>query len=165
MKKTRDHVRLARAFDIPLTKVRTAVGWTGALGLLGLATPVFWVPAGAVAVGLGGIAWGDRRAIEKGLREVEKFGFPVENYRAWLLADVPAFDIELKRDVDVEVVRTSTEAVEPSIVVEKKSARVFRFVMRRIALPNNKPHLPPIEVGDRRMLKELHRRILAPLHA
>jgi hypothetical protein len=26
-------------------------------------------------------------------------------------------------------------------------------------------HMPPIEVGDRRLLKELHRRILAPLHA
>ena len=164
-RRPRDHVRLIRAFDIPPTRFGTAVWTTGLLGLFGLSAPIMLVPAGAVVAGIGGMSVTDRRAIAKGLREVELFGFPVEDYRTWLLADTPAFDIELVRDVDVEVVRTSTSAVDPSIIVDKKSARVFRFVMRRIALPNTKPHLPPIEVGDRRLLKELHRRILAPLHA
>ena len=165
MKQPRDHVRLIRAFDIPPTKLGTAAWTTGVLSLFGLANPVMLVPAGAVVAGVGGMSYTDRRAIAKGLKEVEVFGFPVEHYRAWLLADTPAFDIELRRDVDSEVVVTSTAAVDPSIVVEKRGPRVFRFVMRRIALPNTKPHLPPIEVGDRRLLKELHRRILAPLHA
>ena len=161
----RDHIRLIRAFDIPPTKFGTAAWTTGILSLFGLAAPIMLVPAGAVVAGLGGMSVTDRRAIAKGLREVDQFGFPVEGYRAWLLAEVPTFDIELERNVDVEVVRTSTTAVDASILVEKKVDRVFRFVMRRIALPNTKPHLPPIEVGDRRLLKELHRRILAPLHA
>lgn len=165
VKQPRDHVRLARAFDIPLTKVGTAVWMTGTLGLFGLAAPFMLLPTGAVVAGLGGIALGDRATIAKRLREVEAFGFPVAGYRAWLLADEPAFDIELAREVDVEVVRTSTSAIDASIGVEKKSDRVFRFVTRRIGLPNTKPHLPPIEVGDRRLLFELHRRILAPLHA
>lgn len=165
MKPPRDHLRLLRAFDLPPTRFGTAVWTTGVLGLFGLAAPVMLVPAGAVVAGLGGMSLTDRRAIAKGLREVDAFGFPVAGYRAWLLADSPAFDIELRRDVDAEVVRTSTSAVDPAIVVDKSSPRVFRFVMRRIALPNAKPHLPPLEVGDRRMLAELHRRILAPLHA
>jgi hypothetical protein len=165
VKPPRDHVRLIRAFDIPPTKFGTAVWTTGVLGLFGLASPIMFVPAGAIVAGVGGMSFTDRRAIAKGLREVEVFGFPVEGYRGWLLADMPAFDIELRRDVDVEVVRTSTIAIDPSIVCEKKSPRVFRFVMRRVGLPNTKPHLPAIEVGDRRLLKELHRRILAPLHA
>lgn len=165
-RKPRDHVRLARAFDVPLTRVGTAVGVTATMGLFALASPLFWLPmAGAVAAGFGGVAAVDRRAIAKALREVDELGFPVEGYRAWLLADDPALDIELKRDVDLEVVRTSTAAVDASITVEKRGDRVFRFVMPRIALPNRKPHLPPIEVGDRRLLFELHRRILGPLHA
>ena len=164
-KQPRDHVRLARAFDIPLTRVGTAVWTTGAFALLGLAAPFFLIPAGGLVLGLGGIAAADRREIAKRLREVEAFGFPVEGYRAWLLAEVPAFDIELKRDLDIEVLRTSTRAVDSKIVVEKKTERVFRFLMRRIGLPNTKAHLPPIEVGDRRLLHELQRRILAPLHA
>ena len=161
----REHVRLLRAFDIPLTRVGTAVWMTGVMGLLGLAAPAMLIPAGGVVAGLGGIAAADRRAIAKGLREVDAFGFPVEGYRAWLLAESPTFDIELDRDLDIEVLRTSTAAVDSTIVVEKRSDRVFRFVMRRIGLPNTRAHLPPIQVGDRRALKQLHARILAPLHA
>jgi hypothetical protein len=161
----REHVRLLHAFNVPLTKPSTVAWTTGLLSLLGLATPAFFIPAAGVMLGVGGLSVNDRINIAKGLREVEVFGFPVEGYRAWLLADFPAFDIELKRSVDVEVVRTSTIAVDATIVVEKKAERVFRFVLRRIAFPNVQPHLPPIEVGDRRLLKELHRRILAPLHA
>lgn len=161
----RDHIRLARAFDVPLTRVGTAIWTTGTFAMLGIAVPFFFIPAGGMLVGFGGLAAADRRAIAKGLREVEVFGFPVEGYRTWLLADSPAFDIELRRDIDIEVLRTSTTAVDPKIAVDKKSERVFRFAMPRIGLPNTQAHLPPIEVGDRRLLHELHRRILAPLHA
>ena len=165
MKPPRDHVRLLRAFEVPPTKYTTALWTTSLLGLFATAAPIMLVPAGAVVAGVGSMSYTDRRAIAKGLREVDLFGFPVTGYRAWLLADTPAFDIELARDVDLEVVRTSSIAIDPSIIVEKKTPRVFRFVMRRIGLPNSKPHLPAIEVGDRRMLKELHRRILAPLQS
>lgn len=165
MKPPRDHVRLLRAFEVPPTKYGAAVWTTTVLSLFGAAAPIMLVPAGIVVAGVGSMSYTDRRAIAKGLREVDAFGFPVTGYRAWMLAEQPTFDIELARDVDLEVVRTSSMAVDPSIVVDKKGARVFRFVLPRIALPNTKMHLQPIEVGDRRLLKELHRRILAPLHA
>jgi hypothetical protein len=164
-KQPRDHIRLLRAFDVPPTKYGAAAWSTGIFSLFALSHPILFVPVGATVAGIGGFSVSDRIAIAKRLREVEVFGFPVAGYREWLLAEVPTFDIELKRDVDIEVIRTSTTAVDASITVEKKSERVFRFVMRRIALPNTKPHLPPIEVGDRRLLQELHRRILAPLQA
>lgn len=165
MKPPRDHIRLLRAFEIPPTRYGVAAWSTGILGLIGTAAPVMLVPAGLVVAGVGGMSFTDRRAIAKGLREVLAFGFPVIGYRAWILAEQPTFDLELARDVDLEVVRTSSAAIDPSIVVDKKGPRIFRFVMRRIALPNVKMHMTPIEVGDRRLLKELHRRILAPLHA
>jgi hypothetical protein len=165
VKQPREHIRLLRAFEVSPTKYGAAAWTTGVLGLFGTAAPIMLVPAGIIVAGVGSMSFTDRRAIAKGLREVDAFGFPITGYRAWLLAEQPTFDIELARDVDLEVVRTSSMAIDPSIVVEKKGARVFRFVLRRIALPNVKMHMQPIEVGDRRLLKELHRRILAPLHA
>ncbi len=165
MRPPRDHVRLARAFGIAPTRSGFAIVSSATLGAIGLAAPPILIPAAAIVAGLGGIALDDRRAIAKGLREVDTWGFPVDGYRAWLLANEPAFDIELQRDVDIQIVATSVAAIDAAVVVERKSDRVFRIVTRRIAIPGKQPTAQPLFVGDRRLLGELHQRILAPLHA
>src|SRR5690606_25312865 len=107
----------------------------------------------------------DRRVIKKGLRELDKWGFPIEGYRSWLLAAEPTFDVDLLREIDIDMIITSCAAIDPAIVVRRISERSFRVVTRRIALPGMKDGDPPIHLGDRRLLRELYDRMLSPLHA
>jgi hypothetical protein len=161
-----DFARLARAFQIPPTKHAVAFTFTGALaglGALGMA-PLF-IPAAAILVGVGGFEITDRRAIARGLRELDDWGFPITGYRAWLLADEPTFEVELRREVDVEVIASAAAAFDSAITVTRLSERVFRVVTRRIAMPATRPGRPPIYLGDRRLLRELYAGVLAPLHA
>ena len=161
-----EHARLARAFAIPPTKQGLAVTLAsgfGAAGLLGL-TAAF-APAAAVVVAVGTFAITDRRVIAKGLRELDKWGFPIEGYRPWLLAAEPTFDVELRREIDVDMIVTSAAAIDPAINVRRISARSFRVITRRIALPGIKDGDLPIHLGDRRLLRELYERMLSPLHA
>jgi len=134
-------------------------------GLIGLATPIGWFAGAGVVAGMSGSAVVRRRRIARGLREVEDWGFPVEGYRAWLLADAPTFDIELARDVDIEVIAQSLRAIDAAIIVENLGERRFRVITRRIALPSLRRYEPAIYAGDRRLLRELRDRVLAPLHA
>lgn len=161
-----DQARLARAFRVSPMQRIAAVSVTSsfaAIGLLGLT--VAFVPAAGLLVGLGGLELADRRTIAKGLREVERWGFRVEGYRAWLLAAEPAFDLELRGVVGVDVLGQAIAAVDPSIQLRAIDERTFRVVTRRIALPGTKEGAMPIYLGDRRLLGELLERILAPLHA
>jgi len=161
-----EHARLARAFAIPPTKrglAATLASGFGAAGLLGL-TAAF-VPAAAVVAAVGTFAITDRRVIAKGLRELDKWGFSIEGYRAWLLAAEPTFDVELRREIDIDMIVTSAAAIDPAISVRRISARSFRVITRRIALPGLEDGDPPIHLGDRRLLRELYERMLSPLHA
>src|SRR4051812_29413426 len=136
-----DLVRLARAFDIPPTRRRTAAAITATLaglGALGMAT--LFIPAAAVLVGLGGFEIGNRRRIASGLRELGGWGFPITGYREWLLAEEPAFEVELRREVDIDVIACSAAASDSTVVVRRLDDRVFRVVTRRIALPPRKPN-------------------------
>ncbi len=160
-----EHARLARAFGVPPTRHRFAVLTTGGAAFIGIFAPGALLVAGGLLAGLGGLAVGDRRAVQVGLREVEAWGFPVEGYRAWLLADEPTFEIELARDVDVDVLATSARAIDESIRVTRVGDRRFRMVTRRVALPAPRKDGPVVYVGDRELLHELHARMLAPLHA
>jgi hypothetical protein len=160
-----EHARLARAFGVSQTKLKTAVMTTTGASLVGLLTPVGWVLAGGMLAGFGGFALADRRAVQVGLREVDNWGFPVEGYRAWLLAEEPTFEIELARDVDLDVLVTSTHAIDDTIEVSRTRDRTFRFVTRRVALPAQHKDGLVAYVGDRQLIKELHARLLAPLHA
>ena len=135
----------------------------GAAGLLG--ATIAFLPAAAVVVAVGTFAVTDRRVIAKGLRELDKWGFPIEGYRSWLLAAEPAFDVDLLREIDIDMIITSCAAIDPAIVVRRISERSFRVVTRRIALPGTKDGDPPIHLGDRRLLRELYDRMLSPLHA
>ena len=161
-----DHVRLARAFAIPPTKkgmALTLASGFGAAGLLGAS--IAFLPAAVVVAAVGTFAITDRRVISKGLRELDKWGFPIEGYRKWLLAAEPTFDVELLREIDIDMIITSCAAIDPAIVVRRLSERSFRVVTRRIALPGIKDGDPPIHLGDRRLLRELYDRMLSPLHA
>ena len=161
-----DHVRLARAFAIPPTKrgmAATLAAGFGAAGLLGAS--IAFVPAIAVVAAVGGFAVTDRRVIAKGLRELDKWGFPIEGYRGWLLAAEPTFDVDLLREIDIDMIITSCAAIDPAIVVRRISERSFRVVTRRIALPGLKDGDPPVHLGDRRLLRVLYERMLSPLHA
>jgi hypothetical protein len=161
-----DFARLARAFEVPPTRHAVAVTLTGALaglGALGLAT--MFIPAAAILVGIGGFQLTDRRAIARGLRELDDWGFPVTGYRAWLLADEPTFELELRCEVDVEMIASSVAALDSAVVVRRSAERVVRIITRRIALPSPRAKAPPIYLGDRRLLRELHAGVLAPLHA
>lgn len=165
-RKPSDHERLARAFEIPPTKKGMGFFIASAFGTLGaLGAPFLFVPAAAAAAGMGVFAIGDRHAIKKGLKELDVWGFPVTGYRDWLLADEPTFDIELKRNVDIQVIITSAAAIDKTIGVTRSRDRGFRLITRRIALPGSKDGAPPIYLGDRRLLNELYERMLSPLHA
>ncbi len=161
-----EHTRLLRAFEVPPTKQGTAATLAagfGAAGILGLS--VAFVPAAAVVLAVGTFAISDRRVISKGLKELDKWGFPIEGYRAWLLAKEPAFDIDLRREIDIDMIITSCAAIDPAITVRRISKVSFRVITRRIALPGVKDGDPPIHLGDRRLLRELYERMLSPLHA
>lgn len=160
-----DHARLARAFGVKETKVKTALLTTGGAGLIGIFSPTSLIVAGALAAGFGGLALEDRRAVQKGLRELDDWGFLIEGYRAWLLADEPTFEIELARDVDLDVLVTSARAIDEKVVVSRTRDRTFRFVTRQAALPSQHQDGAVILVGDRELLARLHAKLLAPLHA
>lgn len=160
-----DHARLARAFEIPPTRYRFAAVVTGGAAFVGLFAPGALLLAGGLVAGFGGLAAGDRRRVRAGLRELEAWGFPIEGYRAWLLADEPTFDVELAREVDTEILATSARAIDESVKVSRSGERAFRVVTRRVALPSHKKDGPALLVGDRQLLFQLHARLLAPLHA
>lgn len=138
---------------------------TGGTAFFGLFAPGMFVIAGGLAAGFTGLAVGDRQAVKKGLRELDGWGFPVTGYREWLLADEPTFEIDLARDVDLDVLETSAHAIEPSITVVRTRPRTFRFITRRVALPAREKDGPVFVVGDRQLLQLIHQRLLAPLHA
>lgn len=165
VKASGEHARLARAFGIAPTRHRFAMLTTGGAAFIGIFAPGALLVAGGLLAGLGGIEVSDRRAVQAGLREVEAWGFPVEGYRAWLLADEPTFEIELARDIDVDVFATSVRAIDDSVRVTRLGERRFRMITRRVALPSPRRDGPVVYVGDRELLHELHARLLAPLHA
>jgi hypothetical protein len=161
-----DTQRLLRAFKVPPTAKKASLivgGGLTAISILGGAFAI--IPAVALGAGLGIFELTDRRAIRKGLAEIDEWGIPVEGYRDWLLAPEPAFDVELRRFADAQVISTSARAVDPGIRVRRISEREVRFVTRQVALPGLKEGEPPVYIGDRRLLFELYDRILAPLHA
>lgn len=133
--------------------------------LFGLATWFGFAIAGGVVAGMTGGAVENRQRVRRGLREVERWGFPVTGYRTWLLADEPTFEIELVRDLDPEVLVTSVRAIDSSITVVRVRERTFELITRRIALPPGRGESKPILVGDRELLHRLHAELLAPLHA
>ena len=129
-----EHTRLLRAFQVPPTKqgvAATLAAGFGAIGLLG--ATIAFVPAAAVVAAVGTFAITDRRVIAKGLKELDKWGFPIEGYRAWLLAAEPTFDIDLRREIDIDMIVTSCAAIDPAITVRRISKVSFRVITRRIA--------------------------------
>ena len=161
-----DRKRLARAFGVQPKRRGLAITAAGVLtGIGALGATFAFFPAALVAAGIGGFALRDRRRVELGLQEVLAWGFPVEGYRAWLLASEPAFDIELRRDITVEVMTESAAAIDTAIVVHRIGHRVFRIVTPRAALPGRKPGDPAVHLGDRELLRRIYDALLAPLHA
>ncbi|HEY5947456.1 MAG TPA: hypothetical protein VIV40_18260 [Kofleriaceae bacterium] len=165
MKSAGEHARLARAFGVQKTRTKTVLITTGSAAVLGLASTPILVLAGGLAAGFGGLALGDRRAVRIGLRELDDWGFPIEGYRSWLLANEPTFEIELARDVDLDVLVTSTRSIDEKVSVSRTRERTFRFVTRQVALPPQHQAGQVVLVGDRELLKLLHAKLLAPLHA
>jgi hypothetical protein len=161
-----DRRRLARAFGVQPKRRGLAIATSSVLAGIGILGGTFaLLPAALVAAGLGGFMLRDRRRVELGLREVLEWGFPVEGYREWLLAGEPAFDVELRRDMVVDVLTDSAAAVDAAIAVNKIGDRVFRIVTPRVALPSRKPGGPVVHLGDRELLRRIHDALLAPLHA
>ncbi len=151
--------RLAHIFDVTLTRPTGPLVGAGAMALV--PTIGLFVCAGVViAVAVSKAR--DDAAISRGLDEVKGWGFPVDGYRAWLLAAEPAFDIELAHDMSIEVIRGSIAAVDRGAIVEKRGERLVRVVTRRVHLARGDVI---VDVADRRLLFELRDRILAPLHA
>ncbi len=165
MKKPSELQRLARAFTVRKASKRLPILLGTGAAVIGAATPLGFVMAGAFALGIGANEFEHRRKVKRGLREVERWGFPVLGYREWLLADEPTFDIELARDLDPDVMITSAKAVEPSVRVSRVRERTFQIVTRRSALPPVRGELDAVLVGDRELLMTLHNQLLAPLHA
>lgn len=165
MKEPSEQQRLARAFGRRKQgkKLPLAVGAAGAIAAT--ATWFGWLIVGGVAAGMGGNVLDGRMLVKRGLREVERWGYPVEGYREWLLADEPTFEIEIARDLDPEVLVTSVKAIDPSVKVVRVRERTFQIVTRRAALPPQRGETTPILVGDRELLMQLHEKLLAPLHA
>ena len=159
-------MRLARAFGISPTRKKGAAIAAASFGLLTIATGGlgFLIPAGALALGVGAFTTADHVRIKNKLREIERWGFPVEGYRSWILAHEPAFDLELRSEVPLELFEASLVAVDSTISVERRTGGILRVTMRRIDLPASR-RLPSVEVGDHRLLFEVHDRVLAPLHA
>lgn len=161
-----DTQRLLRAFKVPPTNKKASLIIGGGLTVISALGGAFAiVPAAALAAGLGIFEITDRRAIKKGLAELDAWEIPIDGYREWLLAHEPAFDVELRRHADAQVISTSARAVDPGLRVRRIGEREVRFVTRQVALPGLKDGEPPVYIGDRRLLFELWERILAPLHA
>jgi len=156
-----DHERLARAFDITVTRLVPALVAAPCLALAG-STGILL--AGMLAGGVGVLRVSERNAIQVGLGEVEGWGWPVEGYRAWLLAETPTFDVEVRGEVAFDVVATSAAAVDATVIVEQPAPRVLRFLTRPVELAATS-RWSAVVVGDRRLVRELVDRVLAPLHA
>jgi hypothetical protein len=169
MKKRRppsDRKRLARGFGVAPKRRGLAItlgSISAAIGAVG--GTVMFAPAVVIALGVAGFMYRERRAVQRGLGELDDWGFPVHGYRSWLLATEPTFDVELRREIAVEVMEESIAAIDPEIIVRKISARVFRIVTPRVALPGRKPLEPAVHFGDRELLQRIHDQLLAPLHA
>jgi hypothetical protein len=159
----RERERLARIFGIEPLRPLGASALAGLMALLG--TPVLWIASGTVTTWLVAIFVDEQRKIRDGLAEVNRWGFPVSGYREWLLALEPAFDLELERDVAIELLEGSLRAVDATIVIERRGERVVRVVMRRIEIRGGGEGVPTFLAGDRKRLAELCDRVLAPLHA
>jgi hypothetical protein len=153
--------RLARLFGFEPMKPWGAIGGAVILAVIPWQT---WIAGGALALGITAMFVDENRKIAIGLKEVATWGFPVEGYRDWLLAYAPTFDVELRREVATELIKSSLEAVDPSIVVERRGDRVVRVIMRRIEMDGGERQ-PTFLVGDRRRLLEVRDRVLGPLHA
>ncbi len=161
-----DTQRLLRAFKVPPTSKKASLLLGGGFTIIGaLGASIAIVPAAALLGGLGIFEITDRRAIRKGLAELDEWGIPIDGYREFLLASEPTFDIELRHVVDAQVISTSARAVDPGLRVRRIGEREVRFVTRQVALPGLKDGEPPTYIGDRRLLFELWDRILAPLHS
>jgi len=153
--------RLARIYGFEPVKPWGALGGAVALLVIPWGT---WIVGGALAVGITAMIVDENRKIADGLDEVKVWGYPIEGYRAWLLAHSPAFDLELRRDVAIDLITGSLTAVDPSIVVERRGERVVRVIMRRIEMEGGE-NQPTFLVGDRKRLFEVRDRVLGPLHA
>src|SRR5688572_31137922 len=129
----RDRERLARLFEVSLTPIATPIIVVGGL-FLSVSIPAALVVGGGAFALFGASRLNDERRIRAGLAEVNRWGFPVVGYREWLLAEQPTFDVELQRETSLDVVRSSTEAVDRTIIVERRSERVVRFVTRPVQL-------------------------------
>jgi hypothetical protein len=161
-----DRKRLARAFGVQPKRRGLAITATGVLAGIGVLGGTFaFFPAALAAAGIGGLVLRERRRVALGLREVFEWGFPVEGYRAWLLASEPAFDVELRRDIAVEMMTDSAAAIDTAIVVHRVGDRVFRIATPRVGLPGRKPGAPAVHLGDRELLRRIYDALLAPLHA
>lgn len=156
-----DRQRLARCFGFEVMKPFGPLVGAGVMAILPWGT---WVVGGPLALIVVAIMADEQRKIADGLAEVKTWGFPVEGYRDWLLAVTPAFDLELKRDVAIDLIAASLHAVNPSIVAERRGERVVRVTMRRIEMEGGERQ-PSVFVGDRKRLHEVRDRVLAPLHA
>jgi hypothetical protein len=152
--------RLARIFGFEPVKPWGAVG--GAIILADIPWQT-WVAGGALALGITAMMVDENRKIADGLKEVATWGYSVEGYREWLLAHSPTFDLELRRDVGVDLLKSSLAAIDPAIIVERRGDRVVRVIMRRIEMPGGEKQ-PTFLVGDRKRLFEVRDRVLGPLH-
>jgi len=155
-----DKERLARTFDVALTRVAVPTTIIGGLFMMIGVTASLGVGGAALAL-FGASRLYDEHKLRKGLAEVNQWGFPVHGYREWLLANDPAFDVELERDTGLDILRSSAAAVDRTVTVERRSDRVVRFLTRPVQLSVQDPAV----IGDRRLLFELHDRVLAPLHS
>ncbi|HEY5920662.1 MAG TPA: hypothetical protein VIV11_03280 [Kofleriaceae bacterium] len=158
----KERERLARIFEIePMRPV-------GALVMAGLMAvipwPLTWIGSGTIVLWLTAIYTDEQRKIREGLAEVDAWGFKVNGYREWLLAREPAFDLELRRDVGIDLIAASVAAVDSTITVELRGERVVRVVMLPVEVRGG-PEVELFFAGDRKRLRELCDRVLAPLHA
>ncbi|HEX5059555.1 MAG TPA: hypothetical protein VFV99_09360, partial [Kofleriaceae bacterium] len=154
--------RLARIFGIEPLRPVGALVMAAIMGAI--PWTLMWVGSGSLVVWMSAIFVDEQRKIRAGLGEVNGWGFPVSGYREWLLAREPAFDVELRRDVAIDLVEHSLAAVDATIVVERRSERVVRVVMRRVEVRASE-EMGTFLAGDRKRLGEVRDRVLAPLHA
>jgi len=152
--------RLARIFSIEPLRPVGALVMAAVMGLI----PWMWIGSGTLVVWMTAIVVDEQRKIRAALAEVNGWGFPVTGYREWLLAREPAFDLELRRDVAGELIEDSLTAVDATIVVERRSERVVRVIMRRVEVRAGERGTTFL-AGDRKRLTEVRDRVLAPLHA
>jgi len=152
--------RLSRIFGIEPLRPMVPLAVSAALGVI----PPALIVSGIIVVTLAAMYVDDNRKIRKALDEVKTWDYPVEGYREWLLAREPAFDLELRRDVGVELIEQALAAIDSAIEVERRGERVVRVIMRRVEVRSGE-HVPTFLAGDRIRLAEVRDRVLAPLHA